>query len=161
MIADKLENAGLYSAIDHRLAKGLELLKDNSLSRRADGRYDLDGDAIYYIVQRYATKPPEEGRLEAHRRYIDIQFIAEGEELLGHAPLAGLKESVRYDAQKDIAFYEVPRNVSLMKLSAGMFAVFFPQDAHMPCLRVGGPENVVKIVVKVKAGEQLLHSQNR
>jgi YhcH/YjgK/YiaL family protein len=153
MIVDRFESAEVYEAIYSKLTRGLELLKDKSLAQKPDGKYQAEGDEIYYIVQRYKTKPVEEGKLEAHRKYIDIQFVASGQECFGYAPLKGLREKVAYDDEKDVAFFEVPQNISMTKLSAGMFAVFFPEDVHMPCLRVAGPEAVVKIVVKVKVGE--------
>lgn len=153
MIVDRLENAELYEAIFSKLTRGLELLNDKSLADKPDGKYEAEGQEIYYIVQRYLTRSLEEGRLEAHRKYIDIQFIAAGEETFGYAPLGDLKEKAEYDDQKDVAFYDVPKDIAMTKLSAGMFAVFFPQDVHMPCLRSGGPGNVTKIVVKVKVGE--------
>ena len=153
MIVDRLENAELYEAIFSKLTRGLALLKDKSLAEKPDGTYEAEGREIYYIVQRYLTRPAAEGRLEAHRKYIDIQFVAAGEEVFGYAPLATLKVKTEYDDEKDVAFYEVPQDVAMTKLSAGMFAVFFPQDVHMPCLRVSGPGNVTKVVVKVKIGE--------
>jgi biofilm protein TabA len=153
MIVDRLENAELYEAIYSKLTRGLALLKDKSLADKPDGKYEAEGQEIYYIVQRYLTRPAQEGRLEAHRNYIDIQFIAAGEEAFGYAPLAGLKEKTEYDDEKDVAFYEAPKDIAMTKLSAGMFAVFFPNDVHMPCLRVAGSANVTKIVVKVKVGE--------
>lgn len=153
MIVDRLENAELYEAVYSKLTRGLELLNDKSLASKPDGRYQAEGDEIYYIVQRYATRPVDQGRLEAHQKYIDIQFVASGQEFFGYAPLKGLKEKDPYDDEKDVAFFQVPQNIAMTKLTAGMFAVFFPQDVHMPCLQVAGQENVTKIVVKVKVGE--------
>jgi len=150
MILDKLENAGVYASISPRLARGLAILSDESLSKKKDGRYEVEGSDIYYTVQRYTTKPASEGRLEAHRIYIDIQFIISGQEMLGYAPLDGLKERAPYDARKDIVFYDLPAGAGMVTLKAGMFAIFFPQDAHAPCLQAAGPENVMKIVVKVR-----------
>jgi biofilm protein TabA len=153
MIVDRLENAELYEAVYSKLTRGLELLNDKTLGQKPDGRYQSEGDEIYYIVQRYATRPVEQGKLEAHRKYIDIQFVASGQECFGYAPLKGLKEKTPYDDEKDVAFFDVPKDIAMTKLTAGMFAVFFPQDVHMPCLQVAGQENVTKIVVKVKVGE--------
>ncbi|HSV26374.1 MAG TPA: YhcH/YjgK/YiaL family protein, partial [Sedimentisphaerales bacterium] len=113
MIVDRLENAGLYEAIFSKLTRGLALLKDKSLAERPDGTYEAEGREIYYIVQRYVTRPFAEGRLEAHRKYIDIQFIAAGEEVFGYAPLATLREKTGYDDEKDVAFYVVPENVAM------------------------------------------------
>ena len=151
MVIDKLENAHLYAGLSAKVKKGLEILKDKKLSTKKDGRYDVNGDNLYYVIQRYTTKPIEEGRLETHRKYIDIQFAAKGEEVIGHSLLSQLNVEEPYDEAKDIVFYEVPEKISTIKLSEGMFCILFPQDGHIPGCQLAGPSNVVKVVVKVKA----------
>ncbi|MDD5064690.1 MAG: YhcH/YjgK/YiaL family protein [Phycisphaerae bacterium] len=153
MVTDKLENAYLYAGLSAKIKKGLEILKDEKLSAKKDGRYEIDGDNIYCLVQRYTTKPIEEGRLEAHKKYIDIQFAAEGEEVIGHSELSQLNIEKPYDEAKDVAFYEVPEKINTVKLSKGMFCILFPQDGHMPCCQLAGPCEVLKVVVKVKIGD--------
>ena len=150
MIVDKIENAHLYGSISKRLAKGFKLLKDG-LEAKESGRYDVDGGGLYYMIQRYETKPVEEGRVESHRKYIDIQFIAEGEEMIGYMPIDTLKVEIPFDAETDVAFYK-PRVEDMMKvrLKAGMFCVLFPDDAHMSCRQLNGASDVTKIMVKVK-----------
>ena len=150
MIVDKIENAHLYAGLSGKIAKALEILKDTDFAKKTDSRYDVDGDNLFYIVERYETNPVEQGRLEAHKKYIDVQFIAGGEEMLGYYPLDKLQIEQPYDEQKDIAFYKVPGKISSVNLEAGMFCVLFPQDAHMPCRQLAGPANVLKVVVKVK-----------
>ena len=150
MIVDKIENAHLYAKLSDRLAKVLEILKDDKLTERKDGRYDVDGDNLYYIVQRYQTQPVEKGKLEAHKKYIDVQFVSDGEELLGFSPLEGLEIEQPYDEASDCGLYKVPEKITTVKLEAGMFCVLFPQDTHMPGCQVNGPSDVLKVVVKVK-----------
>ena len=87
MIVDKIENARLYTQLSKPIAKALEALKEQNLSELADGRHDIDGDNIFLLSQRYETKPFEQGKLEAHRKYIDVQFVAAGREILAYAPL--------------------------------------------------------------------------
>jgi len=153
MIIDKLENADLYAGLSAKIKRGLEVLKDKKLSAKKDGRYEVDGDELYYMVQRYPTKPIKEGRLEAHKRYIDIQFAAEGEEVIGHCLLGQLNVEEPYDEAKDVVFYKVPEKINTVKLSEGMFCILFPQDGHMPCCHLAGPCKVLKVVVKVKIDE--------
>src|SRR4030042_6518397 len=102
MVVDKLENAYLYAGLSAKIKKGLEVLKEEKLSTKKDGRYEVDGDELYYIIQRYTTKPIKEGRLEAHRKYIDIQFAAEGEEMIGHCEISQLNVDKPYDEAKDV-----------------------------------------------------------
>ncbi|MFA5239064.1 MAG: YhcH/YjgK/YiaL family protein [Phycisphaerae bacterium] len=151
MIIDRLENAYLYAGVSAKVKAGLEILKDENISTKKDGRYEVNGDELYYIVQRYTTKPIEQGRLEAHKKYIDIQFAAVGEELIGHYLLGQLNVETPYDEAKDVAFYEVPEKINTIRLTEGTFCILFPQDGHMPSCQFNGPSNVVKVVVKVKA----------
>lgn len=153
MVIDKLENAYLYAGLSAKIKKGLEVLKDRKLSTKKDGRYEIDGDNLYYTIQRYTTKPIEEGRLEAHRKYIDIQFAAEGEEMIGHSEFSQLNVDKPYDESKDVVFYEAPEKINIVKLSKGMFCILFPQDGHMPGCQLAGPCEVLKVVVKVKIND--------
>ncbi len=153
MVVDKLENAYLYTGLSAKIKKGLEVLKDRKLSTKENGRYEVDGDNLYYIIQRYTTKPIEQGRLEAHRKYIDIQFAAHGEEVIGHCLLGHLNVEEPYDEAKDVVFYKVPEKINTIKLGEGMFCILFPQDGHMPCCQVAGPCEVLKAVVKVKIND--------
>jgi len=153
VIVDKIENAYLYAGVSAKIKAGLEILKDEKLSTKKDGRYEVNGDELYYIVQRYTTKPIKEGRLEAHKKYIDIQFAAEGEELIGHCLLGQLNIEEPYDEGKDVAFYKVPEKINTIRLSERMFCILFPQDGHMPGCQAAGACNILKIVVKVKIGD--------
>jgi YhcH/YjgK/YiaL family protein len=153
MVIDKLENAYLYSGLSAKIKRGLEVLKDKKLFAKKDGRYEVDGDGLYYIIQRYTTKPIKEGRLEAHKRYIDIQFSAEGEEAIGHCLLDNLDVEEPYNEDKDVVFYKVPERINTVKLNEGTFCILFPQDGHMPGCQLAGPCKVLKAVVKVKIGD--------
>jgi len=150
MIVDKIENADAYAKLSEAIAKALEILRDRELIEKDDGRYDVDGDNLYYLVQRYTTKPVEQCKLEAHKRYIDIQFVADGEEIMGYRPVDNLEVQTPYNPEKDIILYKKPDNITKVKLGCGMFAVLFPQDAHMPKCQIDGPSEVHKVVVKVK-----------
>src|SRR4030042_2628800 len=146
MVVDRLENAHLYTGISAKIKKGLEVLKDESLSEKKDGRYEVDGENIYYIIQRYATKPIKAGKLEAHRKYIDIKFAAKGEEVIGHSLNSRLDIQEPYDKDKDVVFYNLPDKLNTVKLGQGMFCILFPQDGHMPGCQASSPCEVLKIV---------------
>ncbi len=150
MIVDKIENAHLYVNLSENIAKALEILKSTDFAEKKDGRYDVDGDNLYYFVQRYETRPLSQCKLEAHKNYIDIQFVADGEELLGYCPLENLETREPYNQAKDVALYKVPARITLVNLQPGMFCLLFPQDAHMPKCQLDAPSNVLKVVVKVK-----------
>ncbi len=146
MIVDRIANAALYAA-DRKLARALEYLAKTDFSKVEPGRYELDGTKLFALVQQVETKPREEKQFEAHRKYIDVQFIVSGAEQMGYAHLATLKTAQPYDADKDA---EMLRGAGdFITATPGTFLVFFPEDAHMPCVAVGRPAAVKKVVVKV------------
>lgn len=106
------------------------------------------GEDIFSVENRYMTKTREEGQYEAHKKYIDIQFVAEGEEKIEVTSLDGLHETSRFNEEKDYAFYSNAKTGSIIHLKPGMVAIFFPEDAHMPGIRTHIPMNVIKCVVK-------------
>ena len=150
MILDRIDNTRLYIGLHAGFAKAFEILTDKTLSQKQDGKYPVDGEKIYYTLQRYTTKPLNEGKLEAHRKYIDIQFLLEGIELLGYAPLKGLTTAEVYNPQKDIAFFNTPKEITKVILEPGLFCILFPDDAHLPCLQFAGPTEVRKVVIKIR-----------
>jgi YhcH/YjgK/YiaL family protein len=101
------------------------------------------------MVQTYRTKPLDQCVWEAHRKYIDVQYLYAGTEVMGWAPLAGAAERVAYDPARDVAFYDPPKDVTLTVVPAGTFAIFFPTDVHMPQAAHGVSVEIGKIVVKV------------
>ena len=146
MILDVIDNHGIYCETKPEIKKSLEFLKNNKFIDKEPGKYDLD-NGIYYLVQEYQTRSEKEAFFEAHRKYIDIQFLVSGEELHGYAPLPTMKIREAYDEEKDIAFYE--GTGSTFSLSPGSFAIYFPFDAHKPNLMIHKPMMVKKVVVKV------------
>ncbi len=124
-------------------------LKENDLAELAPGRYDIDGDNLYVSVSEYLTKNEEDASYEAHRKYIDIQYVVSGVELIGIAPVS-LKQEVReaYDPERDIEFFSVNR-IENHEASPDRFFIFFPEDAHRPGLKKGDNSMVRKIVVKL------------
>lgn len=152
MIIDTLKNAGLYQALGVNIGKALDYLAATDFSAVEPGRYDLDGDNLFALVQRYDTKPHEKGVWEAHRRYIDVQYVASGIETMGYAHIDDLSETQAYSAEKD--YLLLAGAGDFVTVRAGVFVVFFPQDAHMPCLTCKSASSVQKVVVKVLAGAE-------
>jgi len=148
MIADKIENADLYTGLSPAIAGGLELLKDPTLAKKEVGKYEIDGENLFLMIQRYPTKDKADALFEAHKNYIDIQAILEGEETIGYATTDDLTVTVPY--KPDVMRLADPQIFTEVELSAGMFALFFPSDAHKPCYKSSGRSNVVKAVIKVK-----------
>ncbi|MCK5028916.1 MAG: YhcH/YjgK/YiaL family protein [Bacteroidales bacterium] len=146
MILDKIENSGLYENLHPLFSKAFEYIHKTDFSQLADGKYKIENDKLFAMVQEYNTKDKTEGKPEAHRKYIDIQYIHSGVELIGIAPLKG-NTLISDEPEKDLAFYE--SETSLIRLEAGMFAVFYPHDLHMPGIKLEKSTTVKKVVIKV------------
>lgn len=148
MIFDKLEHYKTYSAISENLKTGFEWLTKTYTLDTPEGKYDIDGDKVYAIVTSYKTKPYSEGDFESHRKYLDIQYIPEGEEMICYTGLENLSPKTEFDYEKDIVFYTGDGEPFL--LPEGYFMVLFPQDGHKPGIMTGSERlPVKKVVVKV------------
>lgn len=149
MIYDKIDNLETYAKISEDIRVGLEYLRDLKPEVEV-GTYVLS-PRVKAIVSEYTTKEVNEKGYEAHKEFIDIQYLVSGVEKIGFVPLEYLKETKAYNVEKDVAFYEDGGVESQeLLLGNGYFAILYPQDGHMPQLWVDGPESVKKVVVKVK-----------
>ncbi|KAA2238905.1 DUF386 domain-containing protein [Chitinophaga agrisoli] len=148
MILDTLANAQRYHALGQKFVKAFEYLAATDLAALEKGKYEIDGDNIFAIINEYETVDPANEQMESHRKYIDVQYIVKGTELIGHDFLQQQQPSKAYDEDKDyMLFAERPPFFS--HLEQGYFAVFFPTDLHMPNIMAGTPTQVKKVVIKI------------
>ena len=146
MIFDTLENIKNYEGLG-RVYTALKFLADTDFSKVELGRYELQGDDIFYMVQQYETDP-DKTIAEAHKKYIDIQFMVDGEEIIGVAPICCEKTEREAKPENDVWFYECKTEpLTLIKNS---FMVLYPNDLHCPGVAVDGARECHKVVVKVK-----------
>lgn len=150
MIFDRLENLGQYRGISKWLDTAIDAVQKMDLSTMEVGRYDIAGDDVYCMVQAPALKAAADTKWEAHERYIDIQIALGDGEAIGYAPLARIDGWLPYNAEKDVLLSTSRAAGLLLPMDAGMFAVFFPEDAHRPCEGVGDAAEGHKAVVKVR-----------
>jgi YhcH/YjgK/YiaL family protein len=149
MILDTLSQSLSYQQLGPRFAAGLEWLGEFSPAT-ADGRYDIGGDNVFALVQSYDTVPPTEKKYESHRAYADIQYIAEGSEVIYYAPTSGLVPTMAYDETKDCLLYSDPAAATPLFMAPGRFAIFHPQDAHKPGCVHDTASRIKKVVVKAR-----------
>jgi YhcH/YjgK/YiaL family protein len=139
-----------YFSNKERWDKAFGFLKSNDLTKLENKRHDIDGDNLFVNVSEYNTKDPADARFEAHRKYIDIQYVAAGSEKIGIAPLAAQDTILQaYDETKDVEFSKF-RDAKYYIATPGRFFVFFPEDGHMPGLKTDSVAPVKKVVVKVR-----------
>jgi len=150
MIQDHLGQSSRYTAPHPRFAAAFDFLANLPADLPA-GRTEIDGTNVFALVQRYTTRAAANAVFEAHRQYIDVQFVQAGRETILWAPLVALAQVTQpYDAEKDVAFFAAPDRWTPLRLEENQFAILFPDDAHAPCLDCAGRGDVPKVVIKAR-----------
>lgn len=146
MILDSIKNIADYSSIHPNLLKGVEFVKQNAATIPV-GKYILDSDNLYVMIVETDLRDAESAYLEAHREYIDVQVVIDGNETFAWSAIdscTSVKDE--YDAQSDIMFFN-DRPSTLINAVSGQFLVFFPEDAHAPLI---GKGKIRKAIIKAK-----------
>ncbi len=146
IITDKLNNAERYYAMHPAFEKAFAFLRRVDLAELPAERHEIDGDRLFCIISKGPGRSRAEAKLEAHRKYIDIQYVIAGTDEMGFKPAAECKMiDTSYDTDKDIGFFK-DRPDSWTQVPAGSFVIFFPQDAHAPLVSKG---EIHKAVLKI------------
>jgi len=150
MITSTLPQLFNYRYLSPNFEKAIQYALDTDFAALETGKYAIDGDEVFAIVNEYTTKPAAECDPESHRDYADIQLMISGTERFGYAPLTGQPETTPYDPEKDVALYTLdPDALSFITLHPGEFIIFHPIDIHQPELFIKQPQLVKKVVIKV------------
>jgi YhcH/YjgK/YiaL family protein len=149
MILDDIKNSALYTSLGPLFRKAFDFVSKNDLSSLPLGKHEIEDDNLFVILMEYETKDPSDCIMENHKKYTDIQYMIRGEEFMGVKTYSGQIATTPYNEDKDAAFY-APEFDSLVKVKAGQFTIFFPHDLHMPSMKTGNAQKVLKAVFKVK-----------
>jgi len=146
MIFSNLAQSSRYTALHPLFQHAFDHIRDTDFFALAPGRYNIVGDDLIAIVEQVSAKTKEMAKLEAHRKYIDIQLVLEGDETMGWKPLADCHNPVsEHSMEKDIRFFhDAP--ASWIAVPPDHFCIFFPEDAHAPLV---GKSQVRKVIFKV------------
>ena len=147
MVYGYLKDSETYENISEGIAQGFIALKEMDIENLEPGNYETQAEGITLGVQVYDSKLPENARLEAHRKYIDIQYVVSGCEKIGILPLGFAGKETEANEEKDIWFYEGKGDEITVR--EGQFMVIYPEECHAPGIAVDSPSPVKKIVVKV------------
>ena len=157
MIYDKIENWQVYAVGKKKTwEKAFNFIASFS-EDMADGRHEIDGDMIYANVQSYETRSLHDSKVEIHREYIDIQVIIRGQEVIFYNDISTLKKDGKFNAQKDFGLFERNMKTAIpLPMTSGVFAMFFPEEGHMPGVNFTEiTEPVRKIVIKIHKSQLL------
>lgn len=149
MILDSLSQSGRYTQLSPHFQKAFSYLHGLS-GDLEEGQHEINGTDVFAIVYSHTTAPPENIQYEVHRKYIDIHYIHTGRELMHWAPLAEMREeTMAYNETDEAALYRF-FPAAAFGVNAGQFAIFFPEDAHIPACLWEEPSHVMKAVIKVR-----------
>lgn len=147
MIFDNAKNKELYYKMHDGFKSGFEFIEKAIKEKLPVGKYEIDGKNVWASVQEYNSK--DEAKWEAHKNYIDIQYIVSGRELMEYADINTCEQFIPYNEEKDVEFFSATSQADLI-CEKDTFAIFFPNDVHKPGLKINENTPVSKIVVKVR-----------
>ena len=146
MVFDVLENIQQYQPLHKGFEKAIKFLLRPDLNKLPVDKYEIDGEYVYAMVSKKPGQKKEDGILETHEKYIDIQLVLEGTDDMGWKPKSSCKNPTgEYDENDDIQFFS-DKPDAWITTKKGAFAIFFPEDAHMPLISSG---QIHKVVVKI------------
>ncbi len=146
MIVDVLKNKELYYGIHKNIKPAMEFIEKAVAENLEVGRYELDGKNLFALVQEYDSKT--DAKWEYHRKYIDIQFIVSGKEIITWDNIKNVPDGVEYNEEKDIAKFDMDGGTDVV-MEAGYYSILYPQDLHQPGRVFDKVEPIKKIVVKI------------
>lgn len=144
MIVDSIQHVRDYASLLPCLEAGLAAMGDGS--GLAVGRHEFEGG--FLLVQEGETSPLEEGTFEAHRKFIDVQFVLEGAEEIAWQEYSDLTCAIPYDEASDKERLDGPRAHHLL-VTAGMFWAAFPHDGHKAISHIDERHHYRKVVMKL------------
>ena len=151
MVIDKIENCKLYFNVYENFEKAFAFIQKAETENLPVGKYEIDGKNLYASVQEYNTKEEQAARFEGHKKYIDIQYIAAGQEAVEVVDIEKCASITEYNEEKDVEFFQTDAKVWKGVWTAGEYGIFMPNDIHRPAMRVDGVSAPVrKILIKIK-----------
>ena len=125
-------------------------LAETDVAALDNGRHPVDGDKIFAMVQKLTTAPVEQRRYEVHRDYIDIQVLLKGREMHWYSTLYPTTSPAEDQLDStDIAFYSAPADAAPLVVAPWRYVVYFPGELHCPACSVDGPEDIIKVIMKI------------
>jgi YhcH/YjgK/YiaL family protein len=148
---NNIEFAKQYATNSAIWDKAFEFLRERDLNQLAPGKYPIDGDNAYASVTEGPSKEFDQSAWESHQNYIDLQYVINGKEKIGVAPIESLTVTKPYDAAKDGANYSGEGEYYIA--TPDEFFLFFPADGHRPNIKVDGYDKVKKLVIKIRVAK--------
>lgn len=149
MIIDKIENISKYIGLTKNLDSAIKYVEKGININIENGVHEIVGKQVYAVAAEYKTKDFDSSKNEAHKKYIDIQILLKGEEIVFASNTKDLIITEDYNDEKDVLFFEKTKAIKI-DFEKEIFCIFFPWDAHMPGVKNNkGMSEIKKVVLKV------------
>lgn len=139
----------MSKTLSEKIAEAIEVIKNVKFDEMELGKHVIN-DELYIILQNYESKDPQIARHEAHKKYVDIQYVVDGMERIDITSAANMEVEEAYNDERDVVFFKEPTQAATVVLTAGGYVVLYPEDSHKPGIRVDEPVQMKKIVGKVR-----------
>lgn len=149
MIRTTLADIERYYPLADGIKTAVDFIRNNDLVSFPAGRYRIDGDRIFALVQELETVPQEEALIENHMRSIDMQMTLRGNESIAYRPVAKLTKKGAYNAATDVQNYSGKTELIMHNEPGSSVSIFFPEDGHQPYIAEESPEPIKKVVIRI------------
>lgn len=150
MIRAMLKDAERYDSLGPGIRIAIEYIRNNDLLGLEPGRYEIDGDRVFALIQEPVTQPPHVAPFENHKKHADLQMTLRGTEYVGYCPLEKLSLRGEYNAETDVQLYDGKADVLMCSDTGSSFALFFPEDGHQPYVTLEEPSVIKKVVIRIR-----------
>ena len=150
MIRAMLADAKRYYVLGKGVRMALEYINGNDLVSLAPGRYPIDGDRVFALIQEPTTQPQDKAPFENHLKHADLQATLRGTEYVGYCPVGKLTPKGDYNAETDVQLYDGTSDVLMRCATGKSFALFYPEDGHQPYVTLGESEPIKKVVIRIR-----------
>ena len=150
MIRAMLKDAERYYILGEGVRKALEYIRGNDLLSLAPGRYPIDGDKVFALIQEPITQPEDKAPFENHLKHADLQVTLKGTEHVGYCPVEKLTPKGDYNPETDVQLYDGRSDVTMHCATGKSFSLFFPEDGHQPYVTLGQSEKIKKVVIRIR-----------
>lgn len=150
MIRAMLKDAERYYAMGEGIRIAVSYIRNNDLLSLAPGKYEIDGDRVFALIQEPVTQPPHIAPFENHKRHADLQVTLRGTEYVGYCPIDKLTPRGAYNHETDVQLYDGDSDVLMHCATGKSFALFFPEDGHQPYVTLEEPEPIKKVVIRIR-----------
>lgn len=153
MIRAILKDAERYYPLGEGVKLALEYIRNTDLLALPAGRYPIDGEKVFALIQEPTTQPQDVAPYENHKNHADLQMTLKGTEHVGYCPIDRMKLKGEYDPNTDVQLYESEGGagkILLKNVTGESFSLFFPEDGHQPYVTIDEPEQIKKVVIRIR-----------